>query len=86
MMSVNLSDIAILNIKGSDYCCIISWISSNLAIGLKQNADLLKKVEHYKLKNTNILKSYLKMEKSVIKFGDIEIQNKNFINLKDLIQ
>ena len=24
MMSINLSDIAILNIKGSDYCCIIS--------------------------------------------------------------
>ena len=27
MMSMNLSDIAILNIKGSDYCCIISLIS-----------------------------------------------------------
>ena len=24
MMSINLSDIAILNIKSSDYCCIIS--------------------------------------------------------------
>ena len=24
LMSMNLSDIAILNIKGSDYCCIIS--------------------------------------------------------------
>ena len=24
MMSMNFSDIAILNIKGSDYCCIIS--------------------------------------------------------------
>ena len=29
MMSVNLSDIAILNIKGSDYWCIISEISTN---------------------------------------------------------
>ena len=26
MMSMNLSNIAILNIKGSDYCCIISGI------------------------------------------------------------
>ena len=26
-MSLNLSDIAILNIKGSDYCCIISLVS-----------------------------------------------------------
>ena len=29
MMSVNLSGIAILNIKGSDYCCIISLIRKN---------------------------------------------------------
>ena len=29
MMSINLSDIAILNIKGSDYHCIISLISKN---------------------------------------------------------
>ena len=27
LMSVNLSDIPILNIKGSNYCCIISLIS-----------------------------------------------------------
>ena len=48
MMSVNLSEDAILNIKGSDYCCIISLISKNEAISLMQNADLIKKVEHYK--------------------------------------
>ena len=29
MMSVNLCDITILNIKGSDYCCIISLVSKN---------------------------------------------------------
>ena len=29
MMSVNLGEIAVLNIKGSDYCCIISLISKN---------------------------------------------------------
>ena len=29
MMSVNLSGIAILSIKGSDYCCIISLIRKN---------------------------------------------------------
>ena len=28
-ISVNLSDIANLNIKGSDYCCIISSVSKN---------------------------------------------------------
>ena len=43
MMSMNLSDIAILNIKGSDYCCIISGISKSEAINLMQNTDLTKK-------------------------------------------
>ena len=43
MMSINLSDIAILNIKGSDYCCIISLISKNEATNLLQNADLTEK-------------------------------------------
>ena len=43
MMSMNLSDIAILNIKGSDYRCIISLISKNESIHLLQNADLTVK-------------------------------------------
>ena len=47
-MCINLSDIAILNIKGSNYHCIISLISKNEALKLIQNADLTKKVEHYK--------------------------------------
>ena len=34
MMSLNISDIATLNIKGSDYGCIISLISKNDAINL----------------------------------------------------
>ena len=43
MMSMNISDIAILNIKGFVYCCIISRISKNVAINLMQNTDLIKK-------------------------------------------
>ena len=42
-MSMNLSDIAILNIKGSDYHCIISRISKSQAIKLLQNIDLTEK-------------------------------------------
>ena len=34
MMLMNLSDIAIKNIKSSDYCCIISLISKTEAINL----------------------------------------------------
>ena len=40
MMSMNPSDIAILNIKSSDYSCIINLISKIEAIKLMQNADL----------------------------------------------
>ena len=43
MISINLSNIAILNIKGSDYHCIISLISKNEAIELLQSADLTEK-------------------------------------------
>ena len=41
---MNLSDIAISNLKGSSYCCIISLISKNEAINLMQNADLTEKI------------------------------------------
>ena len=40
---MNLSDTAILNIKGSYYFCIISLITKNETINLMQNADLTKK-------------------------------------------
>ena len=40
---MNLSDIAILNIKSADYCCIISGISKSGAMNLMQNIDLTEK-------------------------------------------
>ena len=43
MTSINLSYIAILNMKGSHYCCIISLISKNEAIKSMQNAYLTEK-------------------------------------------
>ena len=43
MMSVNLSNIATLNTKSSDYRCIISLITKNETIKLLQNADLNEK-------------------------------------------
>ena len=46
-ISMNLRNIAILNIKSACYCCIISKICKNEAINLIQNADLIeKKMEH----------------------------------------
>ena len=43
MMSIHPSDIAILNVKDSDYRSIISGISKNEAISLMKNADLTVK-------------------------------------------
>ena len=48
MMSMNLSDIAILIIKGTDYCCIICRISKSEAINLMQNINLTKKKTEHK--------------------------------------
>ena len=44
-MFMNLSNIAILNIKVSDYCCIISRTSKSEAINLIENADFTEKSE-----------------------------------------
>ena len=41
---MDLSDIAILSIKGVDYRCIISGISKSEVINLMQNSDLCEKI------------------------------------------
>ena len=66
---------AILSIKGADYCCIISKISKSQAINLMQDIDLIKKVQHYK---TKTLLSYIKMITKILKLGDIEIEKNKF--------
>ena len=43
MMSMNYTDIYILNIKNVDYCCIINGISRSETIKLLQNIDLTEK-------------------------------------------
>ena len=47
--SMNLSDIAILNIKAPDYWCIVSGISKNEAISQYKIPIWPQKVEHYKI-------------------------------------
>ena len=47
MMSMNPSDITILNIHSADYFCIISRNSKSEAINSMQNIDLTEKMEHY---------------------------------------
>ena len=55
MMSINLDDIAILNIRGVDYRCIINRISETEAVNLLQNVDLTEK---RKRRNKNKKKYY----------------------------
>ena len=43
MISMKLSNIAVLSIKGADYCCIITGISKSEAIILMQNIFLSEK-------------------------------------------
>ena len=74
MMSIKLSDIAILNIECSDYRSIISLISKNEAINLMENADLNKKKGN--VLNIKNLFSYTKMGKEILTFDDIEIEKK----------
>ena len=49
MMSGTITNIAILNIWGVVYCCIINEISRSVGVTLLQIADLSKKVEHYEI-------------------------------------
>ena len=43
MMSMNLDNIADLNTRGVNYCCIFNGINKSEAVNLLQNADLSKK-------------------------------------------
>ena len=70
---MNLSDIAILNIKGSDYRCIISLISKPEAINLIQNADLTQKTNIVNHKN---LLSRIKMGKKILYLGILKLKKK----------
>ena len=42
MISINLKDIAIFNLNGPDYWCIINRISKSDTADLTQNANLIK--------------------------------------------
>ena len=73
LMSMNLNDFSILNIKASDYRWIISLISKDEAIKLLQNADLTGK--KLKIIKSNLF-SYIKMGKEILMFGNIDIEKK----------
>ena len=72
-MCKNLSNIAILNIKGFDYCCIISGMRTS-------EANKLHAKYQFDEKSWNIIKqlSYVKMGKEILTIGNIEIEKNKF--------
>ena len=54
MMSMNLNDIAIWNIKESDYRWVINGISKNEATNVMQNANMTEKCRNIKIYYSNI--------------------------------
>ena len=76
---MNFSDIAVLNIKSSNYRRTISLISKNKAINLMQDADLTELeqniIKQNIMKHKNLL-SYIKMGKEILTFDNIEIEKK----------
>ena len=76
MVSMNLRNIAILNIKSTDYCCIISGISKSESIHLMRKGDLTKKKPNI-IKHKNLL-SHIKMGEEILTFGNIEAEKNIF--------
>ena len=79
MMSMNLSNISILHIKGSDYCCIVSLISKVESISLKQNAKLTQNIVKHKK-----LLSPIKMGKIILTFRNTKNEKINFTTIRIL--
>ena len=71
MMSISLSDTAILNIHGADYCCIISGISKSEAINLMQNTNSTRKkwsiIKHKKLLSRLVILKLKSINFTVVK-------------------
>ena len=82
MMSLKLSDIAILGICGVNYHCIFFRISKTEAVNLVQEVELNKKMEHYK---TEKLFSPVKMGKEILLVCDIGIEKNKFCLCKSPI-
>ena len=66
---MNLSDIAILNIKDSNYSCIFSGIRKNGSLKLNEKCWFYRK-KWIIIKHKNLL-SHTKMGKEFLTFGDI---------------
>ena len=78
MISINFGNITILNIKASDYCCIISLIRKKW--GYKIDAKCLFGRKKWNI--IFILFSCIKVSNEFLTFGNIEIENNKLYHHK----
>ena len=83
MMSMTVTNIAILNFKGCDCRCIIGSISKNEPINFNAKCQFNRKKRNI-IKNKKSL-SRIKMGKEILTFGDVEIQKNKFYPSKTSI-
>ena len=76
MMSMNLSNVAILDIKGFDCRCVISRIIKIIHIPIKKHRFVPQKRN---IINIDTYLLHIKMGKGVLTFGDTEIE-KNILS------
>ena len=82
LISVNLSNIAILTICNIDYCCIVTEITKYKAKSVMQKIDLTEKSQNI-IKQKNL--SHIKVGGEVLTFGDIENEKHKYFYCKSPI-
>ena len=78
MISVNLNNIAILNIQDVNYCHIINGISKCGAVNVLENADLTEKRSTKKIKKIKKFTTIYKIGKEITTFDNIEVEKHQF--------
>ena len=78
MISIDLSDIVILNVNDANYRSTINGISKCDALNLLKNADLIKMVHYKDKKNSKKIITIFEMGKETITFGKIEVEKQKF--------
>ena len=80
MMSMNLRDIAVLNIKGPDYCCVISLITKSW--GHKLNAKYRFNQKTWSILKEKNLLSHIKICKEILTFSKLKLKKNKFYRNK----
>ena len=88
--ALSMQHLTIIYHNGHAYRVNFMFMSKNDAFNLIKNSIIIKKErikkEHYKVKNNNFLSVYsMKLSLQKIKFGDKEVNKKEFYSSKEAI-